>query len=72
MLIRYMAPNIRAIHKKYCTGHSSLAARVTWHRKYYIPKIYHRNATRRVESMCEEAKIQLGAIKTSMNLAAWS
>jgi hypothetical protein len=62
MLIRYMAPNIRAIHKKYCTGHSLLAARVTWHREYYIPKIYHTNATRRVESMREAAEIRLGEI----------
>jgi hypothetical protein len=41
MLIHYIAPNIRAVHKKYCTAHSLLAARVTWHREYYIPKNYH-------------------------------
>jgi hypothetical protein len=57
-----MAQNIRAMPKKYCTGHSLLAARITWHRKYYIPKIYHTNATRRVESMREAAEIRLGKI----------
>jgi hypothetical protein len=62
MLIHYIAPNIRAVHKKYCTAHSLLAARVTWHREYYIPKNYHTNATRRVESTREATEIRLGEI----------